>query len=66
MTDLICSRRACRSEACWAVLWNNPKIHTPERRKTWLACADHKETLEHFLDSRSFWVETIPVEDLQA
>lgn len=64
MDSLVCSRKACREGARWAVLWNNPKLHTPERRKTWLACPDHKETLETFLDARSFWVETIPVEEL--
>ncbi len=58
----MCSRKACRNTADWAVLWNNPKLHTPERRKTWLACPQHKETLEQFLDARSFWVETISVE----
>jgi hypothetical protein len=35
----ICSRKACRAQASWQLLWNNPKIHSPERRKTWLACA---------------------------
>ncbi|HLS02920.1 MAG TPA: hypothetical protein VK054_13250 [Beutenbergiaceae bacterium] len=64
MTELLCSRKACRSHADWAVLWNNPKLHTPDRRKTWLACNDHKEHLETFLSARSFWIETIPVEDL--
>lgn len=64
METLICSRKACREGAHWALQWNNPKLHTPDRRKTWLACDDHKETLEGFLSARSFLVETIPVEDL--
>lgn len=66
MGSLVCSRKACRLRAEWAVLWNNPKLHTPDRRKTWLACDDHKETLEQFLSARSFWVESIPVEELPA
>ena len=66
MDSLVCSRKRCREGAHWAVLWNNPKLHTPERRKKWLACHEHKETLEQFLSARSFWVETIPVEDLPA
>lgn len=65
MSKLTCSRKACREKAHWALLWNNPKLHTPERRKKWLACEAHKETLENFLSARSFWVETIPVEDLK-
>ena len=52
--DLICSAKGCRRPAVWALRWNNPKIHTPERRKTWLACDDHKESLSDFLDRRGF------------
>jgi len=33
----VCSARGCGKPAQWALLWNNPKIHTPDRRKTWLA-----------------------------
>lgn len=64
MESLICSRKACHQDALWALRWNNPKLHTPERRKTWLACEEHKETLAGYLSARSFLVETIPVEDL--
>ncbi|MFP5310885.1 MAG: hypothetical protein ACLGH7_00500 [Actinomycetes bacterium] len=58
----ICSRKACRSQASWQLLWNNPKIHTPERRKTWLACTDHREWLEDYLQTRGLWKETRPLE----
>jgi hypothetical protein len=34
--------------------WNNPKLHPPERRKTWLACDEHRESLGAFLDRRGF------------
>jgi hypothetical protein len=50
----ICSSRGCSSEAVWQLLWNNPKIHTPDRRKVWLACDEHKESLSDFLGRRSF------------
>jgi hypothetical protein len=50
----ICSARGCGKPASWRLLWNNPKIHTPDRRKTWLACDDHKESLSEFLAQRSF------------
>lgn len=47
-----CSRRGCVQRAEWKVLWNNPKIHTPERRKVWLACPDHRAWLCEYLESR--------------
>ena len=33
--------------------WNNPKLHTPERRKIWLACDEHRESLSDFLGART-------------
>ncbi len=56
-----CSARGCRAEAVWAVVWNNPKVHTPQRRKTWLACDEHKAHLSDFLDRRSFLREVVPL-----
>src|SRR5215212_11736144 len=46
---LTCSAKGCTAPAAWAVLWNNPRLHTPERRKTWLACEEHRESLSNFL-----------------
>lgn len=57
-----CSRKGCRSDATWSVNWNNPKIHTPERRKIWLACDEHREWLENYLQVRDFWRSTEPFE----
>ncbi len=51
---LTCSSRGCGNEAVWQLLWNNPKIHTPDRRKVWLACDEHKDSLSDFLNRRSF------------
>ncbi|MBF4995141.1 hypothetical protein ITX31_13610 [Arthrobacter gandavensis] len=56
-----CSRKGCRADAEWQLLWNNPKIHTPERRKIWLACGDHRAWLEEYLQLRSLWKETLPL-----
>lgn len=56
-----CSRKACRAAAVWQVKWNNPKIHTPARRKIWLACDEHRPWLEHFLQQRLFWRSTEPL-----
>jgi hypothetical protein len=61
----MCSRKACRSEASWQLLWNNPKIHTPERRKTWLACNDHRDWLEDYLQTRGLWKETLVLDSGQ-
>lgn len=62
--DLDCSARGCRQDATWGVLWNNPRIHTPERRKVWLACDDHREHLEEYLRVRDFLRDTVPVDVL--
>lgn len=62
--ELICSAKGCRAQAAWGLLWNNPKLHTHERRKVWLACDEHREHLEQFLASRSFWKQTVAVAEL--
>jgi hypothetical protein len=49
-----CSARGCRADAAWSLLWNNPRLHTPERRKIWLACDEHRVTLAEFLSARGF------------
>lgn len=54
MSDRICSAKGCRNLATFALSWNNPKIHTPDRRKVWLACPEHRESLSAFLDARGF------------
>lgn len=58
----MCSRKGCRATASWRLLWNNPRIHTPERRKVWLACGEHREWLEDYLRTRMLWRETLPLE----
>ncbi|SFB28413.1 hypothetical protein [Cellulomonas marina] len=63
-TPLACSARGCRAPASWGVRWNNPRLHTPERRKVWLACDDHRGSLEEFLRARAFHRDTLPVADL--
>ena len=49
-----CSAKGCRAPAQWALHWNNPKLHEPAYRKTWLACDPHRETLGDFLGRRGF------------
>lgn len=56
----ICSAKGCTAAAVWALLWNNPKLHTPERRKTWLACDEHRQSLSDFLGARGFLKDVEP------
>ncbi|MBL0888064.1 hypothetical protein [Myceligenerans indicum] len=62
--ELVCSAKGCRAEAGWGLLWNNPRLHTPERRKVWLACDDHREHLGQFLSARGFLRHTVPAGEL--
>jgi hypothetical protein len=52
--DPVCSAKGCRAPARWALRWNNPKLHEPDRRKVWLACDEHRATLGDFLAARGF------------
>jgi hypothetical protein len=58
---LVCSARGCSATATWSLLWNNPRLHTPDRRKTWLACGEHRDTLGGFLTARDFLREVKPL-----
>lgn len=62
----ICSAKGCRTAAVWVLAWNNPKIHSPQRRKTWLACEEHREHLSKFLGVRGFLKDVVPFADWQA
>jgi hypothetical protein len=57
----VCSSRGCRAPAVWFLRWNNPRLHPPERRKTWPACAAHRGHLGDFLGARGFLREVDPV-----
>jgi hypothetical protein len=37
-----------------AVNWRNPKIHSAERVKVWLACDEHADYLRDFVAARGF------------
>ena len=55
MSDpVVCSARGCRAPASYVLVWNNPKVHAPEREKTWVACEEHRQSLADFLDLRGF------------
>ena len=63
-----CSRAGCRAPAAWNVKWRNPRIHSEDRVKVWLACDEHRDFLYDYLSSRGFpvrceeWVEKTATE----
>ena len=56
-----CSAKGCRADAAYVIVWNNPKIHTPDREKTWVACPDHRQSLADHLDVRGFLTRVDPL-----
>ncbi|WP_406860109.1 hypothetical protein ABZO31_06765 [Streptomyces sp. HUAS MG47] len=65
-TSPICSAKGCRAAAVWVLAWNNPKLHTPDRRKTWLACEEHREHLSQFLGVRGFLKDVVTLAEWEA
>ncbi|WP_130013896.1 hypothetical protein [Serinicoccus sediminis] len=61
---LVCSAKACRAQAERAVVWRNPRLHTADRRKVWLACPSHEDHLRDFLQLRGFLLEVVGVDEL--
>jgi hypothetical protein len=49
-----CSRAGCTEIADWNVNWRNPRIHSADRVKVWLACSEHVDYLRDYLASRDF------------
>ena len=56
----LCSAKGCTAQAEWDLCWNNPKLHTPDRRKIWMACEDHRSSLSDFLGARGFLKDVVP------
>lgn len=61
---ITCSAKGCRKDAEYGLLWNNPKLHTPERRKAWMACQEHAGSLAGYLQKRGFLKGSIPVSEM--
>lgn len=61
--DATCSRAGCRASALWNVNWRNPRIHTADRVKVWLACDEHVEYLREYLAARDFPVVVSPLDE---
>jgi hypothetical protein len=49
-----CSSAGCVTPAVWRVNWRNPRIHSEDRVKVWLACDAHRDTLSDYLATRGF------------
>jgi hypothetical protein len=52
--QVVCSAKGCRQSAVHVLVWNNPKLHTADREKTWVACDEHLGSLSQFLEVRGF------------
>lgn len=57
----MCSRAGCRASARWRIDWRNPRIHTADRVKSWVACDEHRDYLRDFLAARDFPVAVHPL-----
>ncbi|MCY7404319.1 MAG: hypothetical protein LH475_06805 [Cryobacterium sp.] len=57
-----CSRADCRNPGSWRLDWRNPRIHSTDRVKTWLACDAHVEYLREFLAARDFPLTVSPLD----
>ena len=55
-TPIKCSRAGCVLSATMKIYWRNPKLHGPERLKTWLACDEHMKYLVEYLQDRAFFI----------
>lgn len=54
MSEITCSRAECRSRATHHIVWRNPRIHSADREKIWLACDEHVDYLRDYLAARDF------------
>jgi hypothetical protein len=59
--DPTCSRAGCTAAASWNINWRNPRIHTADRVKVWLACDEHRDYLRDYLGARDFPVLVTPL-----
>jgi hypothetical protein len=60
----VCSAKGCGAAATWAIVWNNPRLHTPDREKVWVACDEHKQPLADHLAARSFLKRVEPLKSV--
>ncbi len=61
--EVVCSAKGCRQAAVHVLVWNNPKLHTPGREKTWVACDEHRAALSEYLSVRGFLRRVDPLQE---
>lgn len=66
LLDPQCSRADCHAAPTEQVVWRNPKIHSTDRQKVWLACDEHAGFLYDYLASREFPVRRQALGELPA
>lgn len=59
----VCSRAECGATATRRIEWRNPRIHSEDRIKIWLACEEHFDFLRDFLASRAFPLRVHAIDD---
>ena len=62
-TDARCSSAGCSTAPTWRVNWRNPRIHDASRVKIWLACDEHRHSLDGYLSSRGFPTLVTPIDE---
>ena len=62
LEEVVCSAKGCRATALHVLVWNNPRVHTPDREKTWVACHVHRGSLSEHLAARGFLRRVAPLE----
>ena len=63
-TAVGCSAAGCDAPATWRINWRNPRIHSADRVKVWLACDTHRSTLGDYLTTRGFPVLVSAMDDV--
>lgn len=55
----------CHGPETWEVVWNSPRLHTPDREKVWVACGKHMQPLPDNLTVRSYLKRVEPLRAAQ-
>ena len=61
LEPVTCSAKGCRAAAVHVLVWNNPRVHAPDREKTWVSCDAHRGPLSEHLDVRGFLQRVDPL-----
>ena len=59
---LVCSAKSCRETAVWALRWNNPKLHTPDREKPYLFLGRLHKAVGRADDAEKMFVRAVQID----